>query len=141
MADRDSFDFFYALRVRYSEIDAQGVVFNAHYLTYFDTALTEYMRHLEIDYQGMVNRLGVDFHLVKSTVEYLSPIRFDELIEVAVRPARIGRSSITWDMAIFHRGENECLTRGEVIWVCAAVGEHQSCPIPEAFLRLVPPVQ
>ncbi|TQV71216.1 acyl-CoA thioesterase [Exilibacterium tricleocarpae] len=140
MATRDSFDFSYALRVRYSEIDAQGVVFNAHYLTYFDTALNEYMRHLDIDYQGMVEKLGVDFHLVKSTVEYLGPIHFDELIDIALRPVRIGRSSITWELAIFRSGESECLTRGEVVWVCAEVGRHQSHPIPAEFVDLLPAI-
>ncbi len=138
MASRADFDFFSTLRVRYAEIDAQGVVFNAHYLTYFDTALNDFMRESDIDYQGMVDTLGVDFHLVKSTVEYLRPIHFDELIDVAVRVARVGRSSVTWDMAIFRSAESECLTRGEVIWVCAKVGSHQSHPLPQAFVDLLP---
>ena len=39
--ERAGFSFFHPFRVRYSEIDAQGVVFNAHYLTYYDTAINE----------------------------------------------------------------------------------------------------
>lgn len=43
---REEFWFHFPFRVRYSEVDAQAVVFNAHYLTYFDTAITEYFRAL-----------------------------------------------------------------------------------------------
>ncbi|MDE0203936.1 MAG: hypothetical protein OXK73_16055 [Rhodospirillaceae bacterium] len=69
------------------------LVFNAHYLTYFDTAITEFFRALPYDYQGQVERRGEDYHTVKTLVEYYAPIRFDDEIEVGVRAARIGRSS------------------------------------------------
>ena len=54
---RDEFNYFYSFRVRYSEIDAQGIVFNAHYLTYFDSAMTEYLRNLGYDYVKEVNKI------------------------------------------------------------------------------------
>lgn len=134
---RRDFRFFYSLRVRYAEVDAQSVVFNAHYLTYFDVALTEFLRHLQYDYHGLVARQGLDFHLVKSTVEYLAPIRFDDELEIGVRPARIGNSSLTWELGIFRRAEEPCLSRGEVIWVCAAAGTHRSHPLPSDLLALL----
>ena len=138
MTLRQDYPYSHALRVRYSEIDAQGVVFNAHYLTFFDVALNEYLRDIGFDYHAMVNREGLDFHLVKSTVEYLAPIRFDEVIDVAVRPGRIGRSSITWELAVFRENENECLSRGEIIWVCARPGTHRSHPLPDSLLARLP---
>ena len=46
---REQFNFHYSFRIRYSEVDAQGIVFNAHYLTFFDTAMTEYLRHINYD--------------------------------------------------------------------------------------------
>ena len=49
MTTRDQFRFFHPFRVRYSEIDGQGVLFNAHYLTYYDTAITEFFRALGYD--------------------------------------------------------------------------------------------
>ena len=57
-------------RVRYSEIDGQGVVFNAHYLTYFDTTITEYFRALGYDQYADAKKTGEDFHVVKSVIEY-----------------------------------------------------------------------
>ena len=135
--NREDFLFHHTLRVRYSEIDAQGVVFNAHYLTYFDTALNELMRALKYDYQGLVEKEGLDFHLVKATVEYLAPIHFDEQIDVAVRAGKIGRTSLTWELGIFRTGETTCLTRGEVVWVCAKVGTHKPHPLPADLLELL----
>lgn len=76
---RDQFSFFHPFRIRYSEIDGQGVVFNAHYLTFYDTTITEYFRALGYDQYADAQKTGMDFHVVKSVVEYKSPIRFDAL--------------------------------------------------------------
>jgi acyl-CoA thioester hydrolase len=134
---RDQFKFFYDLRVRYAEVDSQGIVFNAHYLTYFDTSITEYMRNISYDYQALVSRRGLDFHLVKSTVEYLKPIGFDEIIEIGVTAHKIGKSSVTWVLAIFKKGDLECLAKGEIIWVCSRVGTNKSHPLPEDLVKLL----
>lgn len=134
---RGDFPFFHGLRVRYAEVDAQNVVFNAHYLTYFDVALNEYLRELGYDYHGLVKHQGLDFHLVKSTVEYLAPAHFDDELEIGVRAARLGTSSLTWALGVFRRGEDTCLNRGEIIWVCAAVGTHKSHPLPADLVRLL----
>jgi acyl-CoA thioester hydrolase len=137
MMKRDQFSFFYDLRVRYAEADSQGIVFNAHYLTYFDTAITEYMRHINYDYHTLVSRRGFDFHLVKSTVEYLAPIHFDEIIEIGVSVNKIGSSSLTWMLGIFKKGESECAAAGEIVWVCFRVGANKSHPLPEDFVKLL----
>jgi acyl-CoA thioester hydrolase len=134
---RDQFKFFYDLRVRYAEVDSQGIVFNAHYLTYFDTTITEYMRNINYDYQALVSKRGLDFHLVKSTVEYLKPIGFDEIIEIGVTAHKIGKSSLTWVLAIFKKGESDCLAKGEIVWVCSQVGTNKSHPLPEDLVKLL----
>jgi acyl-CoA thioester hydrolase len=134
---RDQFKFFYDLRVRYAEIDSQGIVFNAHYLTYFDTSITEYLRNIHYDYQALVSTRGLDFHLVKSTVEYLRPIGYDEIIEIGVIAHKVGKSSLTWLLAIFRKGESECLAKGEIVWVCSKVGTKRSHPLPEDLAKLL----
>ena len=75
---RDQFWFFHPFRVRYSEIDGQGVLFNAHYLTFYDTTITEYFRALGYDQYADAQKTGMDFHVVKAVVEYKAPIRFDQ---------------------------------------------------------------
>ena len=134
---REDFWFHFPFRVRYSEVDAQAVVFNAHYLTYFDTAITEYFRALGYDYLGEVKRTGVDFHTVKSVVEYKAPIRFDEDIDVCVRVAKIGRSSITLALAIFAKGSEDLRATGEIIWVAADQKTHQSVAVEDDLRRLI----
>ncbi|MGY3621436.1 acyl-CoA thioesterase [Bradyrhizobium sp. USDA 10063] len=134
---RRDFWFHHPFRVRYSEVDAQAVVFNAHYLTYFDTAITEYFRALGYDYLGEVARTGVDFHLVRSVVEYKAPIRFDEEIDVCVRVARIGRSSITLALAIFARGSDDLRSTGEIVWVCTDQRTHSPVAVAEPLRALI----
>src|SRR6185295_8930326 len=58
------------LRVRWAEVDLQGIVFNGHYLTYFDIAVTEYWRAIGLPYPHAFEGTGVDLFAVKSTVEY-----------------------------------------------------------------------
>lgn len=119
-------------RVRYSEIDGQQIVFNAHYLTWFDTAMAEFFRHHGIVYgSARESAAQVDFHTVRNLIDYHAPVRFDEVIEVCARPGRIGRSSVTFELAIFVRGETTPRTTGQVVWVCAGIGDHASKPIPE----------
>jgi acyl-CoA thioester hydrolase len=134
---RSDFWFFFPFRVRYAEVDQQGVVFNACYLTYFDTAITEYMRALPYDYLGQVKATGTDFHIVKAVVEYKAPIRFDQQIEVGVRTARLGRSSMTFALEIFDKDQAEPLSLGEVVWVNADQKVHKPVPVGEALRALL----
>jgi len=135
---REHYPYFHRLRVRYSEIDGQGIVFNAHYLTYFDVALTEFMRERDFDFVELVRSEQLDFHLVKSLVEYRLPIRMDQLIDIGVRAARVGTSSVTWHLGIFSADDATCLACGEIVWVCSKVGEHKSHPLPDVFRRSLP---
>lgn len=137
MSARSTFSHFTPFRVRYSEIDAQGIVFNAHYLTYYDVTITEYLRALAYDYDGMVQKTGLDFHLVKATVEYLHPIAKDAELEVGIVCGRIGTSSVTWTLGIFAKGSDELLSTGEIVWVCSKVGAHKSHPVPEGLRGLL----
>jgi acyl-CoA thioester hydrolase len=126
---RSDFSFFHDFRVRYSEIDGQGVVFNAHYLTYFDTTITEYFRHLGFDYRKYVATTGQDFHLVKSLVNYEKPILFDADIEVGCRAAKIGRTSITFVLEIFAKDSDIRYSTGEIIWVNTDQTTHKTMPV------------
>ncbi|MCC3305397.1 acyl-CoA thioesterase [Sneathiella sp. HT1-7] len=134
--DRQDFNFFHPFRVRYSEIDAQSVVFNAHYLTYFDTAISEYFRHLGYDHQDYVKRTGLDFHLVKSLVLYEKPILFDAEIEVGCRVEKIGRTSITFVLAIFAKGEDTRYCTGEIIWVNTNQTTHKTEPVDDTIREM-----
>ena len=87
---RADFRFFDRLRVRWVEVDLQKIVFNGHYLMYFDTAVAGYWRALALPYADTMHYLEGDLYARKATVEYQASARYDELIDVGVRTARIG---------------------------------------------------
>jgi acyl-CoA thioester hydrolase len=134
---RDQFHFFHPFRVRYSEIDGQGVLFNAHYLTYYDTTITEYFRALDYDQYADAKKSGVDFHVVKAVVEYKAPIRFDQELEVGARVARLGNSSLVFELAIFPKGKEDLLATGEIVWVNTDQRTHRPVPIADNIRRLI----
>jgi len=84
--------FVHTLRVRYSECDLQGIVFNAHYLDYFDTSINELWRAAYGSYQAMLDR-GVEMVLAEATVRFLSPARFEDELELAVAVTHLGSTS------------------------------------------------
>ena len=128
---RSQFNFYYSFRVRYSEVDAQGIVFNAHYLTYFDSAMTEYLRHINYNYVQEVEDRNEDFHTVKTLVEYKHPIKFDQIIDICIKVKKIGRSSLTFYIEIHPNEKDFMLASGEVIWVNADQSTHKSATLSE----------
>ena len=141
---RSDFTFSHPLRVRWAEVDRQGIVFNGHYLTYFDVGIIEYWRAIGYPYPDALLEQGSDTFAVKATIEYKAPARYDDLLDVLVRVARIGRTSLQFVLEI-HRGESHLIS-GELIYVNADAATRKPAPAP-AFLRAaiarferVPPV-
>ena len=132
---RTDFHFMFPFRVRYAETDAQGIVFNAHYLTYFDTAIYEYFRALSYDFLEHVEQTGTDVHTVRVVIDFHAPSRFDDELEVHVRTDRIGRSSMTFVLQIYAKGADTLLAAGEVVWVNADQKTHTSAPVPGALVE------
>jgi len=122
------------LRVRWAEVDMQKVVFNGHYLTYIDSAITEYWRAIGLAYpDAYVARYATDIFLRKATVEYLGSARYDELLTVCCRVARLGRSSLTFAFEIYREEPQatEPLVTAELIYVNAAPATMKAAPLPE----------
>lgn len=134
---RSDFRFFYPFRIRYSEIDGQKIVFNAHYLTFFDTALMEYMEAIGYSYTDVESRTGHDYHTVRNLIDYHQPVYLREDIEVGVRPGRVGNSSITFVVEIHPAGKDDLRTSGEVVWVYTNQASGKSEKLPQDFLDLL----
>ena len=128
---RQDFRFFHRLRVRWAEVDMQKIVFNAHYLMYVDTAFGDYWRALALPYADTMHRLGGDLFVKKASIEFHASAHWDEQIDVALRCARIGRSSMLFQGAIF-RGQ-ELLITAELIYVYADPATQTSRPVPDAL--------
>lgn len=120
-------DFALPLRVRYTEVDIQGVVFHGHYLTYFDLAITELLRARGVVDPSAPNPEGADFHVVRTVVNYRRPLRLDQTFEVRCGVAKVGRSSVSFALEIV-RGD-EVLSDGEVVWVYTDQQRGQAVPL------------
>jgi acyl-CoA thioester hydrolase len=125
---REDFSFSHTLRVRWSEVDMQGIVFNGNYLNYFDVAFTEYWRATGLPDVIAQSEAGLELFARKATVEYHAPSRFDDLLEIGVRCAELGRSSLRFVLEIY-RG-NEQLISGEILYVHANSRLLKSEPVP-----------
>ncbi|MBT9549300.1 MAG: YbgC/FadM family acyl-CoA thioesterase [Hydrogenophaga sp.] len=132
---RSHFRFFHRLRVRWAEVDMQKIVFNAHYLMYFDTAISDYWRALALPYEASMRQLEGDLYVVKATVEFHASAQLDDQIDIAMKCSRIGSSSITFTGAIF-RGDDHLIT-GELIYVFADPATQTSSPVPEALRHIL----
>ncbi|WBY02012.1 YbgC/FadM family acyl-CoA thioesterase [Ramlibacter tataouinensis] len=125
---RDDFRFFHHLRVRWAEVDMQKIVFNAHYLMYFDTAVADYWRALALPYEEAMHQLEGDLYVKKATVEFNASARMDDQLDIGLRCGRIGNSSMVFHGAIF-RGEQLLITC-ELVYVFADPATQTSRPVP-----------
>lgn len=128
---RADFAFFHPLRVRWAEVDMQAIVFNGHYLTYFDVAFTEYWRATGLPGVMQQAEDGQEMFARKATIEYHAPARFDDVLDIGVRCAALGRSSMRYVLEI-HRGE-EFLISGELVYVYADTLLRKGVALPEGW--------
>jgi acyl-CoA thioester hydrolase len=119
-------------RVWFSDTDAQGIVYYGRYLPYFDHARTEYHRHL-----GSVGVEGRDFVMRASEVEYHAPARFDDLLAIFVRTARIGRTSTTYECAAYRVDDDELMVTARQTLVLVDVEERRAREIPHDYRDLI----
>jgi YbgC/YbaW family acyl-CoA thioester hydrolase len=128
---RADFRCFHRLRVRWAEIDMQGIVFNAHYLMYFDTAIGDYWRSLALPYSASMAALGGELYARKATLDFHASARLDDVLDVALKCLRVGTSSITFVGALF-RGD-EVLAQVEMVHVFADPVTQKPRPVPDAL--------
>lgn len=129
---RSDFAFGHAFRVRWSETDAQGVVFNARYLDYADVAISEYWRAMGWKAGGDMPLL--ECHVRKATVLFDAPIKPDEMIEVMARTLHIGNSSMTQLVEIHgvnDAGADDLRASIELVAVHVDLATHTPMPLPD----------
>jgi len=114
---KDDFKFNHKLRVRFAETDLQGIVFNGNYMTYYDVAWTEYFRAMGMLWQDLIE-MGADTVLARTTIEFKSPARFDEVLEVCARVSKIGNTSLVFDFEIYPEGEQRLIGSASSLYVC-----------------------
>lgn len=130
---RPPFKYSALARVGFSDTDAQGVVYYGRYLPYFDLARVENHRHLDLLRSGG----EAEFVMRAAEIEYHAPARFDDLIEVFVRLARIGRTSATYEHAAYRVEDDALMVTAHQTLVLVDLDARKSGPIPETYRAAV----
>lgn len=127
---RADYTFFDSITLRYADNDANGHVNNAHYYSFFDTAVESYLRANNLRH---ILAGEISTPVVASSCRYFREIAYPGKITLGVRVARIGRTSITYDIAIFVGEETEASAQGTFTTVATSRQTKRPVAVPEAF--------
>jgi acyl-CoA thioester hydrolase len=125
----ERFAFSARTRVGFSDTDAQGIVYYGRYNPYFDLARVEYLRSL-----GLLRYRGAgEFVMRANDVEYFAPAMFDDELDIHVRVARIGRTSITYEFAAHKMPEGTLMVTAHQTLVYVDLAARAALPIPDDY--------
>jgi len=129
---RDDYRHFHAISTRWHDNDLYGHVNNVTYYSFFDTAVNAYL----------IQHGGLDIHdgevvgfVVSSSCDYFASIAFPDAIEVGLRVARLGSSSVQYELAVFRRGEDEACAAGRFVHVFVRRADNRPTSIPDSLRR------
>ena len=128
---REIAPFRYYLRVRYIECDAQKVVFNSRYAEYVDVAINEFLRAIGVLPEFIDGHL--DFQLVKQTIEWKAPARFDQVLELSIAAIRLGTTSFTIGTTFRIADDDRVIVTVETVYVLVDGRTLTKLPLPDAL--------
>ena len=134
---RDSFVHFCPITTRWMDNDAYLHVNNVAYYSFFDTAVNDYL------IQGGVldiRRSTVTGLVAHSECNYFSPVAFPEAIEVGLRVARLGSSSVTYELGVFRKGSDTAAAQGRFVHVYVDRETSRPVAIPDNMRALLEPL-
>lgn len=129
---------------RYAEVDQQGVVFNGHYLTWFDEACTGFLDHLDVTYPGLIAS-GYDIQVVHSEIDFKGPVRWRDSVRVEVHCERIGSTSFTLGFNVVRSkggdADQQSAVRGHNVYVVVSTEDWAKRPIPPVLREALSSVE
>lgn len=135
MTALQDFSFKHRIKVRWVEVDPQQVVFNGHYLTYFDTAMSEYWRAVGQPYPEGFNFFGGEVFIRRNTIEYHAPGKLDDWLDIGIRCDRVGNSSITMAWSVWTQGR--LLVTGESVYVFTTLNTAKPVAVPPGLRQQI----
>ena len=129
--------FVHTLRVRYHECDAQGIVFNANWFTFFDVTLTEWFRAAFGSYSALVEEHGVDVVLAETSARVRGSARFDDELAISAAVERVGNTSMM--VAFTARRDGEVLVEGRTAYVFVGAEDLAKRSIPAEVREALAP--
>ena len=133
---KEDFKFHHPIRVRWSECDLQAIVYNAVYLTWTEVAFSEYCRHLGFNLYRLAQLNLFDTVTATITIDYKSPARLDDVVDVYTRVANIGNTSIGIEFELYRHGYEQLLSRVEGVYVSYDSSEGHPRRVPNAIRQV-----
>lgn len=130
------FNFYYPVEVRYGDLDPQGHVNNAKYLTYFEHARIHYKRQLGLFHEGQ-SFLEIGVILADLHITFHAPIQWARKLKVGARTSRMGNKSMTLEQCIVDADNGELYATGEVVLVTYDYHQRKSVPIPDDWRKII----
>ena len=133
---KTEYPFIYPIQTRWGDNDIYGHVNNVIYYSYFDTAANALL----------IQKTDFDIHhspiiglVVNSSCQFLEELTYPEIIEVGVAIAKIGNSSLTYDLAIFKQGKLQASAQGQFVHVFVERETKKSITIPQEMRDALKP--
>jgi acyl-CoA thioester hydrolase len=129
------FRFYHPIEVRYGDLDPQGHLNNAKYLTYIEQARIHYIQHLGLWDGGSFLEIGMilaDVHLT-----FRSPIHFGQPVRVGVRVSRLGNKSLNMEYRLEDASTGQELARGSTVSVAYDYQDGKTIPLPETWRKAI----
>ena len=136
MGSTADYPYFYPIQVRFADTDLQGHVFFANYLTYFDEALSGYMRAVGVPWRRL-QEMGLDIFYVDTRCSFRGAATFEDRLQVYARMERIGNTSFTLGFAIHHEGEEQAITTGSITVVVVDPEARKPVRVPDELRQAV----
>ncbi|MOA25492.1 Thioesterase superfamily protein [compost metagenome] len=136
-SSRDTYRHFLRIPTRWMDNDVYGHVNNVNYYSYFDTVVNEYlMREGVLDYErGETIGLVVETHC-----NYFRSIAFPDVIDAGLRVARLGSSSVRYEIGLFREGEDEAAAQGHFVHVYVDRETRRPKPLSDAMRGVLDPL-
>lgn len=124
---RAQYRVFGTVTTRWMDNDAFGHINNVHYYSYIDTAVCQVMvRHGILTWQG-----GPHFMMAaESGCRFLGEAAFPDRLDIGVRVARLGTSSVRWEAGVFRDGTETACAEGFMVHVCVDSQARRPAPLP-----------
>lgn len=122
------------IRVRYGECDQQGVVFNARYGDYINTAALEFLR-VTLGGHNILEAFDLDSQTVRITTEWRSYVKYDDIADITVETVRVGNSSYTLGMRFLEHSSQRAVASSEIVCVMVDRTSLQKRQVPEEIRK------
>jgi len=125
--------FYWPIRVYYEDTDSGGVVYYANYLKFMERARTEYLRLLGFEQDRLREEQGILFTVHSLQVDFRSPARFNDALEVSAELSDVRRASLLFSQVVRRQGEPAVLCAGMVRIACVDAQSFKPASIPEVI--------